>query len=137
MYEEAEPITLSGIMKKPVHIASPSAPLKEAISVMYEKKIGSIVVVADELPVGIFTERDLVKVVNNYVERIEHPIGESMHRQVVTLDLSENPTRGLIIMAEKRITHLPVVEKGKVVGIVTQKDLVAWFMKRPAVLLGL
>ncbi len=136
MYE-AEPITMTGIMKKPVSVVSPSDPLNEAISIMYEKKIGSIVVVEDDLPVGIFTERDLVKVVHNNVERIEHPIEESMNRDVVTLDRNENPTRGLIVMAKKRITHLPIVESGKVVGIVTQKDLVSWFMKRPAVLLGL
>lgn len=136
MYE-AEPITMTGIMTKPVSVVSPSDPLNEAISIMYEKKIGSIVVVEDDLPVGIFTERDLVKVVHNNVERIEHPIEESMNRDVVTLDRNENPTRGLIVMAKKRITHLPIVESGKVVGIVTQKDLVSWFMKRPAVLLGL
>ncbi len=128
---------MTGIMTKPVSVVSPSDPLNEAISIMYEKKIGSIVVVEDDLPVGIFTERDLVKVVHNNVERIEHPIEESMNRDVVTLDRNENPTRGLIVMAKKRITHLPIVESGKVVGIVTQKDLVAWFMKRPAVLLGL
>ncbi len=128
---------MTGIMKKPVSVVSPSDPLNEAISIMYEKKIGSIVVVEDDLPVGIFTERDLVKVVHNNVERIEHPIEESMNRDVVTLDRNENPTRGLIVMAKKRITHLPIVESGKVVGIVTQKDLVSWFMKRPAVLLGL
>jgi len=46
---------------------------------MDEKKIGSVVVVENELPVGIFTERDLVKVVNKNVERIEHPIdGETV-----------------------------------------------------------
>ena len=128
---------MTGIMTKPVSVVSPSDPLNEAISIMYEKKIGSIVVVEDGLPVGIFTERDLVKVVHNNVERIEHPIEESMNRDVVTLDRNENPTRGLIVMAKKRITHLPIVESGKVVGIVTQKDLVSWFMKRPAVLLGL
>ena len=128
---------MTGIMTKPVSVVSPSDPLNEAISIMYEKKIGSIVVVEDDLPVGIFTERDLVKVVHNNVERIEHPIEESMNRDVVTLDRNENPTRGLIVMAKKRITHLPIVESGKVVGIVTQKDLVSWFMKRPAVLLGL
>jgi len=128
---------MTGIMKKPVSVVSPSDPLNEAISIMYEKKIGSIVVVEDGLPVGIFTERDLVKVVHNNVERIEHPIEESMNMDVVTLDRNENPTRGLILMAKKRITHLPIVESGKVVGIVTQKDLVSWFMKRPAVLLGL
>ena len=128
---------MTSIMKKPVSTVSPSDPLKKAISIMDEKKIGSVVVVENELPVGIFTERDLVKVVNKNVERMEHPIDESMNRDVVTLDLGENPTRGLIVMAKKRITHLPIVESGKVVGIVTQKDLVAWFMKRPAVLLGL
>ena len=136
MQEISTPI-VSEIMQKPVHTLPPADKLREAAGIMSKENVGSVVVVENERPVGIVTEKDLIKALDEGSGKLEQPIRDAMSNPVTTIVTDEHPTVGLTMMAKKAITHLAVVDKeGKIVGIISQKDLVIWFMKHPAAMLG-
>ncbi len=136
MQEISTPL-VSEIMQKPVHTLSPGDKLREAAGIMSKENVGSVVIVENEMPVGIVTEKDLIKALDEGSDKLEQPIRDAMSCPVTTIVTDEHPTVGLMMMAKKAITHLAVVHKeGKIVGIISQKDLVVWFMKHPAAMLG-
>jgi CBS domain-containing protein len=98
----------------------------KAAHLMNDHKIGSVVVTEGEKVVGIFTERDiLVRVVAAELDPSTTKVGDVMTRPVAACcphtDLEE--CKGVI--SSKRIRHLPVVDDGRLVGIVTSGDLLA------------
>ena len=136
--QEISTPTVAEIMKKPVHTLSPPEKLREAAAIMSRENVGSVIVVDKEKPVGIVTEKDVILALDREPNRLEKSIRESMSNPVSTIDVGDHPTVGLTRMAKKNITHLAVINKDdKIEGIISQKDLVIWFMKHPAVLLGL
>lgn len=111
-----------------------------AIKMMYEKRIGSVVVTKDELPYGIFTERDLlVKVLLKSVD-LEEKLGDHCSSPIITTLLGVPGKHGLMemrandiaaIMADNRIKRLPIIKDGKLVAMVTARDLVEAFQQEP------
>lgn len=98
----------------------------EAARMMNERKIGSVVVTHGENVVGIFTERDiLVRVVAQGRDPGNTPVGEVMTRPVAVCHPDTKLEECKSIVSGKRIRHLPVVEEGRLVGIVTSGDLLA------------
>jgi CBS domain-containing protein len=95
------------------------------IKLMVEKKIGSLLVVEDNKPVGIFTERDYARKVGIESERP----ADILIRDVMTHDLivvtPEQTVRDCMqLLTENQIRHLPVVENDKVVGLISIGDVV-------------
>jgi len=97
----------------------------EAIGLMSGKNIGALPVMKDGLVVGIVTERDYM---NNVVLKGRSSkataVGEIMTCEVVTVGPSANVVACLQMMTDKSIRHLPVIEDGRLVGIVSIGDLV-------------
>ncbi|MEE9282548.1 MAG: CBS domain-containing protein [Nitrososphaerales archaeon] len=136
--EEMSTPTVAELMKKPVHTLSRDEKLKEAAVIMSRENVGSVVVVDGEKPVGIVTEKDFILALDQDSGRLEKPIQDSMSSPLTTIRIDDHPTIGITLMAKKNITHLAVTDKKEqVVGMISQKDLVIWFMEHPAVLLGL
>jgi CBS domain-containing protein len=106
---------------------SPDALIFDAIKLMAEKNIGALVVMAGDRLVGVFTERDYTrKVALQGRSSRETRVREVLSPQVITVEPSQTVEEGMRLMTEKRVRHLPVVEKGKVLGIVSIGDLVNW-----------
>lgn len=109
-----------------VATARPESTLKEIAIQLAQKGIGAIVVVDDrDEIVGIISERDLVKAVatgNNEV--LDSPVSESMTRDVVTCGEERTIDELMEIMTKGRFRHVPVVEGGKLIGIVSIGDVV-------------
>lgn len=104
---------------------SPQAPVLEAIRLMADKHIGALIVVKDGDLVGIISERDYArKVILMGRSSAELPVAEIMTSPVTTVSPDDTVHRCMEICTERRIRHLPVVEKGRVVGIVSIGDLV-------------
>jgi CBS domain-containing protein len=104
---------------------SPQAPVLEAIRLMAEKHIGELIVVKDGDLVGIVSERDYArKVILMGRSSAELPVAEIMTAAVTTVSPDETVHRCMEICTERRIRHLPVVEKSRIVGIVSIGDLV-------------
>ena len=91
---------------------------------MIEKKIGAIVVAVRGKPAGIITERDILT--RCYLEAAgeEAKVKEIMSQPLIDADADTPIGAALDIMVDKNIRRLLVTEKGKYIGIVTQKDLV-------------
>lgn len=118
---------LSQVMTKKVVTVESCESVRRAIQIMVEKDIGNVVVVQKSRPIGIFTERDLMKLCAQGKDALEAKIGSVMSsRPLISAAPDPNPLEALLIMHRNKIRRLPVVENGRLVGIVTEKDLVHW-----------
>jgi len=97
----------------------------EALKVMGEKNIGAILIIDDNNLKGILSERDYArKIVLKDKSSKETFVHEIMESNVFTVKLSDNLEDCMELMSEKRIRHLPVLEDGIVVGIISISDVV-------------
>ena len=95
----------------------------DAARLMKQHKIGAIVVVDGELIVGIFTERDaLFRVVAEGLDLHATCVADVMTRNPTTIDPDKPFARALEIMHAGRFRHVPVVENGRAIGIVSSRD---------------
>lgn len=113
--------------KKGRHIISvaPDNSVLEAIKLMAEKGIGSLVVMKDDKLLGIMSERDYArKVIIKGRSSESTEVAEIMTPDVLTTSSSKTVNECMNVMTEKKIRHLPVVEDGKVIGMISIGDLV-------------
>ena len=120
--------TLNQLLKgksKEVWSIGPDATVYDAIHLMAEKGIGALVVLQDESPVGIISERDYARdVVLKDRSSKETLVKEIMSDKVIYADPSQTVDECLAVMTEKRIRHLPVMDGGQMLGLVSMGDLV-------------
>ncbi len=103
---------------------SKDALVLEALKVFADKHISSVIVMDGEHVCGIFTERDFAKKVGLFgIHPAEAKIENHMTRDLITVDTSQSVHTCMLLMTEKRIRHLPVFHKGKLVGIVSIGDV--------------
>lgn len=103
-------------------VAPPSTTVARAAKLMAKKNVGAIMVVEEGQLVGIFTERDAVfRVVAEGLDVAKTRIGEVMTRSPVTVGPDEIFGRALLLMHEHGFRHVPVVEKGEPIGIVSSR----------------
>ncbi|KAF1703480.1 MULTISPECIES: CBS domain-containing protein [Pseudoxanthomonas] len=108
-----------------VFAVAPEAPVVEAIRLMADKSIGAVLVLRGETLAGILSERDYArKVVLQGRSSADTPASAIMTAQVVTVGPDTPVTACMQLMTERRIRHLPVVEGGQVVGVISIGDLV-------------
>lgn len=110
---------------KSVWTIGPEEPVLAAIQLMADKHIGALPVVRGEELIGIVSERDYArKVILLGRSSSDTPVWEIMTSPVLTVSPEEAVHRCMEIMTEQRIRHLPVVEKGELIGIISIGDLV-------------
>jgi len=120
--------TLNQLLKgksKEVWSIGPDATVYDAIHLMAEKGIGALVVLQDESPVGIISERDYARdVVLKDRSSKETLVKEIMSDKVMYADPNQTVDECLAVMTEKRIRHLPVMDGDQMLGLVSMGDLV-------------
>ncbi|NWD70126.1 CBS domain-containing protein [Pseudomonas gingeri] len=110
-------------MRHPV-TCSPSTPLREAVTLMHEQQVGSIVVVNEaKAPLGIFTLRDLRQVVADGVHDFNHPIDQHMTQAPFALTPDHSAFDAAIAMTERHIAHVCLVKDQRLCGVVSERDL--------------
>jgi CBS domain-containing protein len=103
--------------------AAPDTLVSKAARLMARKNVGAVMVVEDEALVGIFTERDIAfRVVAPGLDAQTTRLAEVMTRAPDTIDPDKPFGYALLTMHEKGFRHLPVIEEGKVVGIVSARS---------------
>jgi len=109
-----------------VSTARPADTVQEIASRLAQRKIGAIVIVGEGgLVSGIISERDLIRVIGqNGAKALQMPVADVMTRDVVTCQESTTVDEVMEIMTRGRFRHLPVVEDGGLVGIVSIGDIV-------------
>lgn len=120
---------ISDVMSATIISVGPEFTVQQTAQFMQEKNIGSVLVKENEEFIGIITETDLSrKVLGGGLDPISTKVTDVMTPQpIITLDCHEPVTEANAFMAKKKIRHLPVTEDGKIVGMVSVKDLVAFF----------
>lgn len=117
-------IVVRQIMRTIVSIES-KAKTRDAARLMIEKQIGSLVANRDGLPFGIITERDLMKkTLVDGADPSKVTVGDVMIAPLVTIDVSSTLMDAVRRMSEKQVKRLVVTEDKKIIGIVTQTDLI-------------
>ena len=103
----------------------PNATVLEALTAMAEHDIGAVLVTEGDRLVGIFTERDYArKVVLRGLSSKDSKISELMTPNVCTITPSHTMDQVMNIMTDNRFRHLPVVDHGRIAGIITIGDVV-------------
>ena len=125
MEENKEPpSTIKAVMNTPVVTTDPSSTVRHAAEIMSEKHIGCIVVTEKEKLLGMLTERDVVeKVVAVGLDPSKAEVKKIMAQPLVTVDEGSSIIEAIRIMRKNNIRRLPVLRNGKLVGIVTERDL--------------
>ena len=104
---------------------SAEATAAEAATIMRDRDIGSLVVVEHEKPTGIVTDRDLVtKVAASDLQPSRIRVKEIMTSPIVAIHPHEEVAEAAKQMSQRKIRRLPVIEEGKLVGIVTENDII-------------
>ena len=104
---------------------NPDATVYDALKLMAEKNIGALVVLKDDMPVGIISERDYARkgILSGLTSR-DTPVSEIMVSRIICIKSTSNINEAMALMSDKHIRHLPVVEDEKLLGIVSIGDLV-------------
>ena len=108
-----------------VYAIGQEARVYDALKLMAEKDVGALVVLDGQRVVGIISERDYArKVILRGRSSADTPVWQIMSSPVTTVSPDEDTERCMQLMTERRIRHLPVIEHGKMIGIVSIGDLV-------------
>ena len=113
------------LMASRLHTVSPGDTVGEAVTVMAQNRVGSVHVMDGEKLLGIFTERDTVRAISQSHDAPRHEIDSWMTQNPRTVEPDVDVEDALQTMLDNGFRHLPVVENGKVVGIVSMRDLAA------------
>jgi signal-transduction protein with cAMP-binding, CBS, and nucleotidyltransferase domain len=100
------------------------AKAREAARLMVDRRIGSLIANRDGLPFGIVTERDMVKIVSGSMDPGKVTVADVMTAPLITIDSAAPLNDAARRMVEKQVKRLVVTEHEKIVGIVSQTDLV-------------
>ncbi len=115
---------LKDVMKKNVITIDASDSISLAAKKMDEANIGSVIITKNNEPVGIITERDFVRRILAKEKKLDHPVSDVMSSPLISLKSDETVWNAAELMKKKNIHKLAVVEDSKLVGIVTNSDLV-------------
>ncbi len=117
-------LRLGEIMTPDPLTAPPGTPLADAAALMRERGVGSVIVEDDSGVLGILTERDLVKATADGAHPTDATVDQWMTPSPVTLPTSGDITHALDQMMERHFRHIPIVDDGKLVGVVSFRQLV-------------
>lgn len=107
------------------------APLSDAIQKLGEKRIGALLVMDSGGIAGIVSERDVIYCLREHgADVLGWPVARIMSAPAITAESSTDVLTALALMTQRRIRHLPVVDRGQLQGIVSIGDLVKYRMER-------
>jgi CBS domain-containing protein len=117
--------TIRDVMSIELVTVSPRASVAEAAAVMSARHVGSAIVLDDEAGglVGIFTERDILHALGSDFDAAAHTVAEWMSKDPATIDAGASVADALDRLLEEGFRHLPVLENGELVGMVSLRDL--------------
>lgn len=109
-----------------VYSIPPHLTVLEAVAVLREKRVGAVLVLdSGQNILGVFSERDLVRAIADHgVGILEQPVSTLMSRAVVCCGPADSIDHVMSLMTDRRIRHVPVVENGRLVGIISIGDVV-------------
>ncbi len=127
---QADLRTLLASKDNVVQTVTPGMTVSAAVELINAKKIGSVLVMDGERLLGIFTERDVLRrVVGERRNPDTTRVADVMTRELVVMRPTSTIQDAMTVVSERRCRHLPVVEDGKVLGVVSAGDLNHWLIR--------
>jgi CBS domain-containing protein len=121
---------VADVMAVRVVTVSPDDPVSVAITRMLEENVGSVGVCEGDRLVGIFTERDVLRLAGEGSQFAEVNVGDVMTRQLVSLAPDDDILDAARLMGERKIRHLPVLEGENLLGVVGIREVVRALVER-------
>jgi CBS domain-containing protein len=116
--------------REAIHSVGPDTPVTECVRTMTAEKIGALIVLDGERLVGIFTERDaLNKVLAAGLDPGSTKVSEVMTKDPYCVSPTTTVGDAMELVTTRRFRHLPIVENGKVLAVVSSGDLTHWLVK--------
>jgi CBS domain-containing protein len=115
--------TVKEVMSTGLHYVSPTTTVGEAVALMAQHRIGSTLVMEGTRLVGIFTERDTVRALSHSHDAPAHEVSSWMTPDPLTASPEDSIDSALKTMLDHNFRHLPVMQDGDVIGIVSIRDL--------------
>jgi CBS domain-containing protein len=113
-----------------IHSVGPDTSVTECVRTMTSEKIGALIVMDGERLIGIFTERDaLNKVLAAGLDPVSTKISEVMTKDPYFIPPTTTVGEAMALVTKRRFRHLPIVENGKVLAVVSSGDLTHWMVK--------
>lgn len=123
-------MTIAAILRNKGHevvSAAPDDPVVQVVAMLGERRIGAVPVVGDGQVLGVFSERDLVALLREGdPSGLSRRVGEVMTAPAVTVKPEDAVLAALSLMTRRRVRHLPVLDEGRLVGVVSIGDLVKY-----------
>ena len=124
--EQSLETPLGELARKAPVTCTPQTPLREVLTLMHERRIGSMLVVdAAGAPTGILTRSDILERVTLAGKPLDAPVAEVMRQPVHSLPFDATAQDAALLMSTHGIRHVPVTRGGRVVGVVSERDLFA------------
>jgi len=121
----ASVVLVRDVMSKDVKVVRPDTTIKEVVATMNKFNIGSIIVMQSDKPVGIITERDVLRrIIELSLAPETQTARHVMTSPITTINETASIEEAAKLMAKKKIKRLPVINDGKLVGILTYTDIV-------------
>lgn len=116
--------------REAIHSVGPDTPVANCVRMMTAKKIGALVVMDGEKLIGIFTERDaLNKVLAGGLDPGSTKVSDVMTKDPYCIPPTTTVDDAMELITKRRFRHLPIVENGKVLAVVSSGDLTHWLVK--------
>lgn len=112
------------VMNKNVVVAKSDVTVKEASKVMTEYEIGGLVIMEEEEIVGMVTDTDIIRAVSEGKNVDKTKMSDIMTKKVITGDPEDTIEHIVDLMVKHHIKRIPVVEEGKIKGIITASDII-------------
>jgi CBS domain-containing protein len=118
-------LAVRDVMTKTVVTAPPDMSAAEAGKKMVENRVGNVIIVKEGRPVGIVTESDMVaKVISKNMKPSSIKLEQLMSKPLITTRSSDDINDAVLVMAQKKIRRLPVIDEEVLVGIITDADVI-------------
>jgi CBS domain-containing protein len=115
--------TVREVMSTNLHTVTPSTTVGEAVALMAQFRVGSTMVMEGSRLIGIFTERDTVRAISHSHDAPAHEVSSWMTRNPMTVGPDEEVEVALRVMLDNGFRHLPVMDGGELIGLVSIRDL--------------
>jgi CBS domain-containing protein len=115
--------TIAEVMSTELISVAPGATVAEAATVMGTGKVGAALILDGDRLAGIFTERDILRALASDFDAAGHLVSHWMTPDPVTLSPGAEASDALDMMLDRGFRHIPVIEEGRVIGIVSLRDV--------------
>lgn len=124
LLEQSLESRLGDLIRRVPIVTRPQTSLREALTLVHEKQVGSVLITEDDREIlGILTRDDVLSRVTLAGISLDTPISEVMTRNVKTLTVDDTAEAAAVMMSQFRIRHVPVLEQGRIVGCISERDL--------------